>query len=457
MSASPMPSTEGSPHSQPDSDCPDRQTESGNQPDTSLTGLWSWAMYDWANSAYWTVIQTFIFPPYFTQEVAADAESGSRLWGTTLGIAGLLIAIGAPFLGAVADQMGRRKPWIGLFTVLTVLTIGFLWFVEPSTDFLWPAMLLVGAGTITFECASVFYNAMLPGLVPESRVGRWSGWGWSVGYAGGLAGLLLAALLFLMPEQLPFGLDRDRGGHIRATAVLVAAWYLLFSLPLFVFTPDAPASGKGLKRATKDGYAQLLHMMKEVQPYRGIVQFLVALMIYHNGLVALFAFGGIYAAAVFGMSEGDIVTFGLALNVSALLGSAGFGWIDDRIGGKQTILWSLVGLALSMATVLFVESRLLFWIFGLLLGVFVGPAQASSRSYLSRMAPVSLRNQMFGLHALAGKVSAFLGPLVVGWTIDWTGSHRLGMSTILIFVVMGFLLMCKVPSDRKGATGASTG
>ena len=440
-----------------DSDRPDRQTESGNEPNTSRAGLWSWALYDWANSAYWTVIQTFIFPPYFIQEIAADQESGSRLWGTTLGVAGLFIAIGAPFLGAVADQTGRRKPWIGLFTALTILSISFLWFVEPSSDFLWPAMLLIGVGTITFECASVFYNAMLPSLVPQSRVGRWSGWGWSVGYAGGLAGLLLAGLLFLMPEELPFGLDRDRGGHIRATSLLVAAWYLIFALPLFMFTPDVPASGKGLRRAIKDGYGQLLDMIKEVRPYRGIVRFLIALMIYHNGLVALFAFGGIYAAAVFGMREGEIVTFGLALNVAALLGSAGFGWIDDRIGGKQTILWSLVGLALSMVGLLLVESRLLFWIFGLLLGIFVGPAQASSRSYLSRMAPVSLRNQMFGLHALAGKVSAFLGPLVVGWTTDWTGSHRLGMSTILVFIVVGFLLMLKAPSDCKEATGVATG
>lgn len=449
--------TEGSPDGRLDSDRADRQTESGNEQNTPLTGLWSWALYDWANSVYWTVIQTFVFPPYFTREIAADEESGSRLWGTTLGIAGLIIALGAPFLGAVADQTGRRKPWLGVFTALTILTIGLLWFIEPSPDFLWPAMLLVGAGTITFECASVFYNAMLPGLVPESWVGRWSGWGWSVGYAGGLAGLLLAALLFLMPEQLPFGLDRNRGEHMGATALLVAGWYLVFALPLFAFTPDAPRSGKGLTQAMKDGYAQLLGMIKEVRPYRGIVRFLIALMIYHNGLVALFAFGGIYAASVFGMSEGDIVTFGLAMNVSALLGSAGFGWIDDRIGGKQTILWSLGGLALSMATLLFVESRLLFWTCGLLLGLFVGPAQASSRSYLSRMAPASLRNQMFGLHALAGKVSAFLGPFVVGWTIDRTGSHRLGMSTILVFVAAGFLLMLKAPSDCKGPTGVSTG
>jgi UMF1 family MFS transporter len=414
-------------------------------------------LYDWGNSAYWTVIQTFIFPPYFTQEIAADQESGSRLWGTTLGIAGLLVSIGAPFLGAAADQTGRRKPWIGLFTLLTILSISFLWFVEPSPDFLWPAMLLVGAGTITFECASVFYNAMLPCLAPTSRIGRWSGLGWSAGYAGGLACLLLAGLLFLMPEQLPFGLDRDRGGHIRATALLVAAWYLIFALPLFVFTPDVPASGKGLRRVMKDGYGQLLGMIKEVRPYRGIVRFLIAMMIYLNGLVALFAFGGIYAATVFGMSEGEIVTFGLALNVAALLGSAGFGWIDDRIGGKQTILLSLAGLALSMAAVLLVESHPLFWTFGLLLGIFVGPAQASSRSYLSRMAPESLRNQMFGLQALAGKVTAFLGPLAVGWTTDWTGSHRLGMSTILVFVVVGFLLMLKAPSDWKGATGVSSG
>ncbi len=457
MNASPTLSTERSPNRRPDSDRLDRQTESVNEPNTSLTGLWSWALYDWANSAYWTVIQTFIFPPYFTQEIAADEESGSRLWGTTLGIAGLIVAIGAPFLGAVADQTGRRKPWIGLFTILTILSIGFLGFVGPSPDFLWPAMLLIGAGTITFEYASVFYNAMLPSLVPKSRVGRWSGWGWSAGYAGGLACLLLVGLLFLMPEQLPFGLDRDRGGHMRATALLVATWFLLFSLPLFVVTPDVPASGKGLKRAMKDGYAQLLNMIKEVRPYRGIIRFLIAMMIYHNGLVALFAFGGIYAATVFGMSEGDIVTFGFALNVAALLGSAGFGWIDDRIGAKQTILLSLTGLALSMTAALLAESRLLFWIFGLLLGIFVGPAQASSRSYLSRMAPASLRNQMFGLHALAGKVTAFLGPFVVGWTTYWTGSHRLGMSTIVVFVVVGFLLMLKAPSDWKGAPGASTG
>ncbi len=191
-----MSSTERSPRRGPDSDHLDRQTESGNEPKTSLTGLWSWALYDWANSAYWTVIQTFIFPPYFAQQIAADEESGSRLWGMTLGIAGLVIAIGAPLLGAVADQTGRRKPWIGLFTGLTILSIAFLWFVEPGPDFLWPAILLVGAGTITFECASVFYNAMLPDLVPKSRVGRWSGWGWSAGYAGGLAGLLLAACGF---------------------------------------------------------------------------------------------------------------------------------------------------------------------------------------------------------------------------------------------------------------------
>jgi MFS transporter, UMF1 family len=457
MNASQMLPLEKSPHRRPDSDCPDRQTESGNEPNTSRAGLSSWALYDWGNSAYWTVIQTFIFPPYFTQEIAADQESGSRLWGTMLGIAGLVVAIGAPFLGAVADQTGRRKPWIGLFTLLTILSIGFLWFVEPSPDFLWPALLLVGIGTVTFECASVFYNAMLPGLVPESRVGRWSGLGWSAGYAGGLACLLLAGLLFLMPEQLPFGLDRDRGGHIRATALLVAAWYLLFALPLFVFTPDVPASGKGLRRAMKDGYSQLLEMITEIRPYRGIVHFLIAMMIYLNGLVALFAFGGIYAATVFGMSEGEIVIFGLALNVAALLGSAGFGWIDDRIGGKLTILWALAGLTLSMMAVLLVESRLLFWVFGLLLGVFVGPAQASSRSYLSRMAPASLRNQMFGLHAFAGKVTAFLGPLVVGWTTGLTGSHRLGMSTILVFVVVGFVLMLKAPSDRKGPSGVPTG
>jgi MFS transporter, UMF1 family len=342
-----------------------------HRPQTSRLGLVSWASYDWGDSAYWTVVQTFVFAPYFTQQVAADEESGSRLWGTTLGGAGVLVAIGGPFLGAVADQTGRRKPWIALFTVLAIVSTSLLWFVEPSPNFVWPAMLLVGLGTISFEFALVFYNAMLPALAPESRVGRWSGWGWSAGYAGGLACLLLAGLIFMLPAQPPFGLDPGRAEHVRATVLFVSAWYLLFALPLFLFTPDTPASGKGLGRALKDGRLQLVAMITEVRRYRGIVRFLIAKMLYINGLVTLFAFGGIYAAGVFGMEAQDVVTFGVALNVAALAGAAGFAWIDDWIGGKRTILLTLAGLGLSMAAVLLVESHLLFWIFGLLLGLFV--------------------------------------------------------------------------------------
>ncbi len=418
-------------------------------PRTSRAALISWALYDWGDSAYWTIIQTFIFAPYFTQQVAADEVSGSRLWGTTLGVAGLIVALGGPVLGAVADQTGRRKPWIAVFTVLSIVSVALLWFVEPSPAFLWPAMLLVGLGAIGFEFALVFYNAMLPSLVPESRVGRWSGWGWSIGYAGGLASLLLAGLLFMLPEQPPFGLEPDRAEHIRATAPLVAVWYLVFALPLFLLTPDVPATGKSLSQSVRDGWRQLTETIRQVRRYRQIVRFLIAKMLYINGLVTLFAFGGIYAAGSFGMAEQEVVAFGIALNVAAIVGAAVFAWVDDWIGGKQTIVLSLAGLVLSVTVLLLVDARLLFWIFGLLVGIFVGPVQASSRSYLSRAAPESLRNQMFGLYALAGKATAFLGPLLVGWTTDWTGSQRAGMSTILLFLLSGLVLMLTVKDGKQ--------
>lgn len=414
------------------------------------SALVSWALYDWGDSAYWTVVHTFIFAPYFTQQVAVDEDSGSRLWGTALGAAGLIVAVGAPLLGAVADQTGRRKPWIAVFTALSIASVALLWFVEPDPEFVWPAMLLVGLGTIGFEFALVFYNAMLPALVPESRVGRWSGWGWSLGYAGGLASLLLAGAMFMLPERPPFGLDPDRAEHIRATALLVAAWYLVFALPLFLVTPDVPATGASWPRAVRDGWSQLAGVFREVRRYRQIVRFLIAKMLYVNGLVTLFAFGGIYAAGSFGMAPEEIVVFGVALNVAAIVGAAAFAWVDDRIGGKRTIVTTLTGLAVSLIVILLTDSRPVFWTFGLLAGTFVGPVQASSRSFLARASPEALRNQMFGLYALAGKATAFLGPLAVGWTTEWTGSQRLGMSTILAFLLSGLALMVGVKEPSRG-------
>lgn len=407
--------------------------------------LFSWALYDWANSAYFAVIQTFVFATYFIQSVAENETVGSAQWGNTISAAGLVIAVSGPFLGAFADQLGRRKPWIIVFSLLCVFSTAALWFVAPSNHFLLLALLLVFLGTVGSESAIIFYNAMLPDLVSGKRMGRWSGWAWGLGYAGGLVCLIIALFGFVDVEQPPFGLDTATAEHIRATFVLVAVWYLIFSLPLFFATPDTRPTGLGMKSALKEGWRQLRDSVTNIRSYKNIFQFLIARMVFIDALATVFAFGGIYAAGTFGMTARDVLLFGIGLNLTAGIGAAAFAWIDDFFGSRRTILISLAGLIVSTSAVLLVTSRLWFWVFGLLLGIFVGPVQAASRTYMGRIAPEEMRSQMFGLFALSGKVTAFAGPFLVGWLTLLAGSQRIGMSVIVALFITGFILMWRIP------------
>tara|TARA_R100000322_G_scaffold5289_2_gene4003 strand:- start:680 stop:1933 length:1254 start_codon:yes stop_codon:yes gene_type:complete len=411
--------------------------------------LWSWAFYDWANSAFYTIVLTFVFAQYFSQSVVQDSVAGTEAWGNIVGVAGLFVAVLAPILGAIADRTGSRKPWLMAFTLLCVVASAMLWFVMPGSGDLAFAATWVGLGILGAEFAFIFYNAMLADLVSSDRVGRWSGWGWGLGYVGGVLALLIALVGFI--DGAWFNLDRAQAEHVRATFVLVAVWYLIFALPLFLFTPDRPSTGLSLAAATRAGLGQLRQSMAQIREYRGIVRFLIARMLYTDGLATVFTFGGVYAAGTFAMDQSQVLQFGIALNVTAGLGALGFAWVDDRLGGRNTILLSVFGLAVSAAAILLVESVQGFWAFGMLLGIFVGPVQASSRSYLARVAPEHLRNQMFGLFAFSGKATAFAGPLLVAWVTAATGSQRWGMSTILLFFFVGFMLMLTVPRAETGS------
>lgn len=416
----------------------------------SKGALFSWAMYDWANSSFFAVIQTFVFATYFIQSIAENDVIGSRQWGNVISAAGLVIALTGPFLGAIADQLGRRKPWIMTASLLCIIATGGLWFVEPSNSFLFLALVLIFLSTVGSEIAIIFYNAMLPNLVGSDKMGRWSGWAWGLGYAGGLVCLVIALFVFIDVDQPPFGLDKAMAEHVRATFLLVAVWYLLFSLPLFLKTPDAPRTGIGLREAIKNGWLQLKDSIQHIRAYKNILRFLIARMIFIDALATVFAFGGIYAAGTFDMTEKDVLIFGIGLNLTAGLGAALFAWIDDYLGSRQTILLSLAGLILTTSAVLVVTSSMWFWTFGLILGIFVGPAQAASRTYMGRIAPEELRNQMFGLFALSGKVTSFIGPLLVGWLTYAAGSQRIGMSVIIVLFIIGFVLMLKVPKLVEG-------
>lgn len=403
-------------------------------------------MYDWANSSYSAVIQTFVFAAYFQRAVATDEATGTAQWGNTIAGAGLAVALLGPILGAVADQGGKRKPWLAVFTLIAVVTTGLMWFVKPGHEYLLLALVLLALSTFASEAAAIFYNAMLPSLAGRERIGRWSGWAWGLGYAGGTVCLVVALVGFVWEDPL-VSLDRSTSADVRATFVLVAVWYAVFALPLLLATPDTQGTGKTLRRAVPDGLRQLRDSLREVRKYRHIVRFLIARMIYIDGLATMFAFGGIFAAGTFNMSPEEVLKFGIALNVTAGIGAGAFAWIDDWMGSKLTILLSLVGLAVPGTLLLLAPNQTWFWVWGMTLGIFVGPAQAASRSYMGRVAPEALQTQMFGLFALSGKATAFVGPLLVGWITYWAGSQRVGMSTIILFFAIGFALMLTVPSE----------
>ena len=411
-------------------------------------GLIAWCLYDWANSAFPTVITTFVFAAYFAKSVTSDEVTGTSQWGYALSLSGLAIAIAGPALGAIADQSGRRKPWILVFTLLSAIACLSLWWVRPDVAFVIWALVAVALANFAFEMGMVFYNAMLPGLARAGRIGRWSGWGWGLGYGGGLACLALVLVGFVQAETPWFSLDKEAAEHLRATGPFVAIWMIVFALPLVLLTPDEGVQSISWSESISRGLRTLLNTIRNLKSYKVAAWFLLARMIYTDGLNTLFAFGGIYAAGTFGMSFSELILFGIAMNVTAGIGAFGFAWADDKLGAKWVITVAVGALVLLGATVLIIESKTLFWMFGVPLGFLVGPAQSASRSMMARLAPEDMQAEFFGLYALSGKATAFLGPALVALFTDVFQSQRAGMATIVVFFVLGLLLMRKVPDVR---------
>ena len=412
--------------------------------------VFAWCFFDWANSAFPAVITTFVFATYFTQAVASDPISGTAQWGHAIAVAGFIIAIISPVLGSVADLTGRRKIWLAVFAALNVLAVAALWFVRPSPDSVLFALIGITVATVAFEVACVFYNALLSDLAPPDYVGRVSGWGWGLGYVGGILCLAVVLFAFVQAQTPLFGLDKASAEHVRIAGPFSALWYALFAVPLFLWVREPVGERLALATALRRGIAELWSTLSTLSrpDHRAMAWFLLAQMIYADGLTTLFAFGGIYAAGTFGMELPEVITFGIALNLTAGIGAFAFAWLDDRLGARLTIasaLGALIGLSVAL---LLVESKAWFWALGLLLGVFFGPVQAASRSMVARLAPPEHRGQMFGLLALSGRVTAFTGPAVLAWATAAAGSQRAGMATILVFFAAGLaILLCRVPRE----------
>ena len=411
----------------------------------------AWCLYDWANSAFTTLVVTFVYSTYFGETFADDPGRGTALWSRGISASAILIALLAPIAGALADRGDRRKYLIGCTMTCVTLT-AVLAFISPAQPGAVVAALVVFViANVAFEVGLVFYNAFLPNIAPPDRIGRISGYGWALGYAGGLVCLVLA-LPFATADPVPFGISTVDGFNVRATNLVVALWMLVFSVPIFLFLEDEHVTDHRIdvRRAFADVARTLAHLRR----YREMTRFLVARLIYNDGLVTVFAFGGLYAAGTFGFALDEVIVFGIALNVVAGLGAWVFGFVDDRLGGKTTIGISLVFLTLATVIAALAPDRTWFWLSGIAIGFFLGPNQSASRSLMARFVPKAHESEFFGFFALSGKVTSFVGPLLLGLLSD-VYSQRVGVGSIVLFFVLGGVLLWRV-DERAGIRAGSS-
>lgn len=402
----------------------------------------AWCLYDWGIAPFSIMVITFIFAAYFTSAVAINKIEGTYQWANATALAGIIIAIASPIVGSIADHGGHHKRWLFSLTAICIAATALLYFVYPTPSSVPLALACLVVGTVAYEVGLVFYNAFLPHIAPKAYVGRISGWGWSAGYLGGIVALSIALVWFVDNRMGWF--DTKTAEQIRACGPFAAVWILLFVLPMFMMVRDIPTRRASMHHAVRDGWRELIATLKKLPQEKNILLYLISHMIYTDGLNTLFAFGGIYAAGTYGMTFQEVMLFGITMNVAAGIGALVLAWADDYFGSKETVLFSLVGLTLFGIPILFLHDKYTFWVIALLVCLFVGPVQSASRSLMVHLTHKSLSAEMFGLYALSGRITAFIGPWILGALTLMFDSQRIGMATVIVFFIIGGLLLLPV-------------
>lgn len=414
----------------------------------SRRAIFSWCMYDFANSPFTTLIVTFIYSTYFTKAIAENEIIGTAWWSRGVTISAIMVAIISPVMGAVADKGGFRKLFLFITTAISIVGSAILYKFQPGETS--AALFWFIIANFAFEMGMVFYNAFLPDISPPDRIGRISGYGWSLGYVGGLLALVVGLVGFVSPATPWFGFSTANGENIRATNLLVAAWFVVFSVPIFLWVKEDKSRVSKTKTSIfRSSFKQLVGTFHEIRRYRQIIRLLLARLFYNDGLITIFAFGGIYAAGTFGFSFTEIMIFGIALNVAAGAGAFVMGFLDDKLGGKKTIQISLYGLVVATVIAVFSPNKILFWVAGIIVGIFSGPNQAASRSLMGRFVPPDKENEFFGFFAFSGKATAFMGPFLLGSLTELFNSQRAGVSSVLIFFIVGSIFLTLV-DEKEG-------
>lgn len=430
----------------------------------------AWALWDWGSAAFNAVVTTFVFSTYLASSLFVDpavvaAANGNdddpalvraladnaSLVGVALMIAGVVVALVAPVLGQRSDGTGRRKLWLGINTGLIVLSMAAMVFVEGTPEFLALGATLIAVGNVFFEFASVNYYAMLTQVSTRENIGRVSGFGWGMGYVGGIVLLLLLLVLFIQSFGAPdagglLAVPKEGGLNIRLAVLASAVWFGVFAVPVLLRVPEIPPQQRRVRVGFFRSYVVLWGTLRSLwRDSRQVLLFLVASAVFRDGLAGVFTFGAIIAAQVFGFSSTEVLYFAVAANVVAGISTFFSGRLDDRFGPKRVIVVSLIGLIALGSVILFIGTSVpAFWVAGLGLGLFVGPVQSASRSFLARVAPEGREGEIFGLYATTGRAVSFLAPGLFALFVGLTGDTRLGIVGIVLILAVGLLLMVPV-------------
>jgi UMF1 family MFS transporter len=438
---------------------------------TARKRIWGWWFFDWASQPYNSLLITFIFAP-FMEELLGSGTGAQTVWGYGVGLAGLVIALFSPFLGAIADRSGRRMPFIWVFSIMYVLGAWGLWYAVPGNFSLILIMLSFAIGMIGMEFATTFTNAMLPDLGPREQIGKISGSGWAFGYIGGLITLLI--MLFLLQASPTsgktmlgiaplFGLDVATREDTRVVGPLVAIWYAVFMIPFFYWVREPrKADALPVRKALRGAWPELRATLRALPKRRSLSSFLLSSMFYRDALNGIYTFGGLYAAGVLGWSITMIGIFGIL----AIITGAIFAWLggkaDDRFGPKSVIVVNVVILTAVVIGVVFIsrdqvfgiavpaDSNLpdiAFYVLGGLIGACGGALQSASRTMMVRQADPEKMTEHFGLYALSGKATAFIAPLAIGITTQISDNQSTGITPIIVLLILGLVLLSFVKTN----------
>jgi UMF1 family MFS transporter len=391
----------------------------------------AWALYDFAGSIYSAVIAAAVFNVYFVNVIVGNETGrGDQVWGWVGSVSVALVALTSPLLGAIADRAGVRKRLMVLYTLLGVGSVAALVFLEPGM--VWIGFALSVLMNLGFEGGQVFYNAYLPDIAPKSHQGRVSGWGFGLGYLGSALGLLMAIPL-------------ARGGRFDLLWLVVAAWWLAFTLPAFVVLPEAKGMGESVGRAALEGVTQFRRIARDVWAHTQLRRYLIAFFFYIDGVLTVIWFAAIFASGTLRFTQAEVIVLFLVVQVSALLGSFAMAKPTDVIGPKRVIMAMLVLWSAVAVSAYFITSKGVFFAVAVLAGTGLGSIQSASRSFMSALIPEGKEAEMFGFYAFCGKSSSILGPIVFGTISRATGGNqRIAVAAIAAFFIVGGLLLTRV-------------